>query len=273
MSNPTKWTEEALLLEAKKYTSRKELQEGNASAYTTILRTHNLRDIAFAHMTRPFVGKWTESAIQIEALKYTTRSDFAQYAKGAHARAISIDILDKVCSHMEVKRMKWTKEAIKEKALQYTTKEDFRLNAYPAYLKATRLDIIEDICEHMETPTRELWKVLPDVPLRTKGIYIIYLEADIIYIGKSSSCINARLRNHTKRFPYTDAVVYEIESTADINIAEVYLIAKHQPIHNLDGITGDRTSLEISNLDSIITNTITINLKEQYEKSRISIPN
>jgi len=274
MNIQTKWTDEALIIEAGKYKSRKELQTANDSAYVTILKRKGLRDIAFAHMQlRPYIGKWSKEAIQQEALKYTSKTEFRKKAKGAYARASATSTLNKFCAHMIVKRVSWDKKSISKEALKYSTKEAFRTKAYPAYLKATRLNIIDEVTTHMIPPSKGTTKVLPDIPKHLAGVYILFNADTIVYIGKSKACMNSRIRNHLKTIVFTDITTYEISNEADMNIAEMYLIALHQPNHNTDGITKDKLTLVIPNLNSIITNTMQINLKEQHAKSRISISN
>lgn len=97
------WTKEKCLGIALKYKSRIEFQKSNNCAYAIASKYGWLRDIT-KHMVRPKNVKkfWFEENCRTEALKYNTRKDFNEYSKGAYLAAIKYDIIDDICSHMEV---------------------------------------------------------------------------------------------------------------------------------------------------------------------------
>lgn len=64
------------------------------------------------------------------------------------------------------------------------------------------------------------------------GIYILYENDKIVYIGKSSRNMLHRIRTHTIDKFFTKSVMYEMNNEADMNILELYLIGKHKPIYN-----------------------------------------
>ena len=101
-----------------------------------------------------------------------------------------------------------------------------------------------------------------------RGIYFLYQDDEIVYIGKSTVNIRSRLLNHiTQREKYkkfNKIVCYEISSLADLHIAEIYLINKHTPLYNSDLKEGDMT-LTIPNIDSIIKKEVIIHTKSEGE--------
>ena len=58
-------------------------------------------DICSYKCSGEYTAKWNINTIFYEALRYSTRSRFAEGSRGAYAAAISLDILDNVCKHME----------------------------------------------------------------------------------------------------------------------------------------------------------------------------
>lgn len=95
---------------------------------------------------------WTESSVIQEALKYSSRRDFRQFAAGAYAFASRENILDKVCSHMTkaVAPTKWDEVTLKREAQKYKTTHEFRKNDSNAYSAAKKKGILEYVCSHME---------------------------------------------------------------------------------------------------------------------------
>lgn len=65
----TKWTEETVREEAKKYSSRGEFFKGNRSAYKAATR-HNLLDQLLPK------SKWTRERVAEEVAKHSTYSEF-----------------------------------------------------------------------------------------------------------------------------------------------------------------------------------------------------
>lgn len=95
---------------------------------------------------------WTEERIRHEALKYTNRTDFWKNSSAAHSAARDLGCLNRVCSHMVVKKVAdghWTDENIAKEALKYTNRTDFNLNAKGCYTIASRRGILNDVCSHM----------------------------------------------------------------------------------------------------------------------------
>jgi len=91
------------------------------------------------------------------------------------------------------------------------------------------------------------------------GIYFLYDNNELVYIGKATKSIKSRVSSHKSIGKvYNKVIAYIIESDTDIHVAELYLINLHKPKYNL-GDTGEGDmSLKIDNIDSIVEETIEI---------------
>ncbi|WP_430812429.1 MULTISPECIES: hypothetical protein [unclassified Carboxylicivirga] len=97
-------------------------------------------------------GKWTIDCIKEEALKYTSRKEFAISSCGAYNAARRLGIIDQVCCHMDEKIKKrgyWTKERILKVALKYSSKKTFEKESSGAYNAARRYGILQEVTDHM----------------------------------------------------------------------------------------------------------------------------
>lgn len=95
------WDENAISKEAKKYRYRSEFSKDASGAYAAAKRL-GILDTVCSHMTR-HPGpkfKWDLPALQSEALKYKSRSEFQKKASGAYSVAARKGCLDRICSHM-----------------------------------------------------------------------------------------------------------------------------------------------------------------------------
>ncbi len=93
---------------------------------------------------------WTIELIQQEALKYNTRGSFQIGSKNAYDAANRMQVLDAVCSHMELQRVSWTIELIQQEALKYNTRGSFKAGSGSAYESARAKKILNDVCNHMK---------------------------------------------------------------------------------------------------------------------------
>lgn len=148
------WNFESLRAEALKYSSRREFQLQNGSAYNAsgVLK---IREVICAHMVNDKKpnGYWNRERCKEEALKYKTRMDFGDSNGAAYNASKRLKILEEVCAHMEqIKYPKghWTIENLHAEALKYENKVDFRKKSNPAFLTASRKKILDQICSHME---------------------------------------------------------------------------------------------------------------------------
>lgn len=94
----TKWTDEKLVAEAKKYQTRGEFLKGSPSAWMTAKRRDMLDEIT-AHMYDARF-KWTKRMLKNEAKKYKTRSAFFKGSRSAYSAAVRMEILEEITEHM-----------------------------------------------------------------------------------------------------------------------------------------------------------------------------
>ena len=66
------------------------------------------------------------------------------------------------------------------------------------------------------------------------GIYLLYKNHKIVYIGKSFTSINARVSLHKKDKDFDDVKSIEFKQVGNINLYEPYLIQKFKPTYNKD---------------------------------------
>jgi hypothetical protein len=101
------WTLNTLQIEALKCATRTEFQRGALAAYNAAYR-QKLLDALCSHMVelQKRHGYWTHETLQIEALKYTTRSEFPKRNGSAYGAAGRMNLPDAICGHMtEVKKL------------------------------------------------------------------------------------------------------------------------------------------------------------------------
>ena len=69
----------------------------------------------------------------------------------------------------------------------------------------------------------------------TAGVYLLYNNDELVYVGKSKNNLPRRLATHRKSSKLFNSVkVYDDITELDTHILEVYLIAKYSPIYNRD---------------------------------------
>lgn len=147
------WTPHTLQTEALKYTTRTEFKEGARGAYKAADR-QKLLDAICSHMNegqKPH-GYWTLETLQVEALKYTTRSEFQRGNGSAYGAAGRMNLRDAICGHMtEVKKPDgyWTLERLRDEALKYSSRQEFQKLNGAAYKAAGLMKRRDEICAHM----------------------------------------------------------------------------------------------------------------------------
>ena len=97
-------------------------------------------------------GYWTPEALQTEALKYSTRSEFQKKNGSAYNAAGSLKLRDVVCRHMNsVKKPDgfWTLETLKAEALKYQSRQEFQQKNGAAYKAVGMLGARDVVCAHM----------------------------------------------------------------------------------------------------------------------------
>jgi len=102
--------------------------------------------------------------IKNEALKYNTKNEFKNNSNRLYQKSKRYDILDEVCSHMELQIKPanyWNKQTIKEEALKYNKKRDFCKKSQGASLRAYSLGIMDEVCKHILGFTLIDYNLLP----------------------------------------------------------------------------------------------------------------
>ncbi len=97
------WTFDRCQEEARKYEYRSEFRAHSNTAYAKAWKNGWLENIcnhmAFLQLPKNY---WTKERCVIEALKYSTRTDFARGNGNAYSRSIANGWLDDICSHMKI---------------------------------------------------------------------------------------------------------------------------------------------------------------------------
>lgn len=207
-------------------------------------------------------AKWTKDLAKEVALKYTSRGDLKKYDNGAYIWIRRNGLLEELCSHMVSKFACWGKGQAFIEALKFTTRNDFQRNGRGAWQWLHRRGLLDDACKHMVCAMIALRGEFFPIKHKT-GIYFLYDEDEIVYIGKSNKGIGKRIKDHCREDDkqFTKVVVYSIENVADTNIVELYLIALHSPKYNKECNHVDVPTIVINNLDDIIIEEIEFNVK------------
>jgi len=150
--SPNYWTKEKCHEEALKYNTRKEFSQYSKTAARLSIK-NGWNDEICSHMIRlrPKAIHWTKETCHIEALKYTSRSEFCTNSHGAYNWGLRKGILDEICAHMiPIKKPSgyWTKERCYEVALKYKTKNEFIINEKSAYWAAREYGWYDEINSH-----------------------------------------------------------------------------------------------------------------------------
>jgi hypothetical protein len=141
------WTEEKLIESAKKYTSRKEWNSFEASAYQTAHRL-NLFDVVAPHMpinksridSKP-AGYWTKERIIENAKEFNTIKEWRQSKVNGYRYAKERGAWEEATAHMKQLQTlpgTWTKERIFQEAKKYSSKAEWRLTSRNSYRAAQK---------------------------------------------------------------------------------------------------------------------------------------
>jgi len=97
-------------------------------------------------------GYWTLETLQIEALKYKSRSEFQKLSGSAYNAAGRMKLRDLICAHMvETKKTNgyWNLERLQAEALKYSSRQEFQQKNGGAYKAAGEIKCRDQICAHM----------------------------------------------------------------------------------------------------------------------------
>ena len=97
-------------------------------------------------------GYWTLETLQIEALKYKSRSEFQKLSGSAYNAAGRMKLRDLICAHMvETKKTNgyWNLERLQAEALKYSSRQEFQQKNGAAYKAAGEIKCRDQICAQM----------------------------------------------------------------------------------------------------------------------------
>jgi hypothetical protein len=149
-----KWTEEAIIADAKRFTTRKEWEKSSIGAYSAAHK-RGLMDVACAHMV--FVRKyWTDDEIIADAKQYETRRSWKLASEKAYAVACYRGLLDVACAHMRFAYEYKTNDEIIADAKRFNTRSEWEKESKKAYSVAQERGLLGIACEHMSY-IRKYW--------------------------------------------------------------------------------------------------------------------
>ena len=149
------WDIENCRKEASKFSSRMEFRMLSGGAYRAALRNGWLDQICGRmELVKKPNRYWNDKeTCRLEALKYSSKTDFIKHSKSAYSGARRNHWLEEICSHMAMLRSPsrhWhRKEVCAEEALKYKSRTEFELGSSSAYAVANKLGWLNDICKHM----------------------------------------------------------------------------------------------------------------------------
>lgn len=207
-------------------------------------------------MGRP--AYWNDQTAAEAAKGYKFKVDFSNDYPGAYGylKNKNKKLLNELFPNF--KKRLWYKDTIAEEALKYSNKKDFRVFSNGAYCKASELGVIDEVCRHMKNSRLKDDRLDLGKLTGMSGIYMLYDKSKLVYIGRSSSCVVSRIRDHYKTKDFDSIEIHRIKNQADILLIEHYLIAKYKPFYNSEYVTPDRLTIEIIGIDDLIGNPISV---------------
>ena len=205
-----KWTKEAVLADALKYSSKSEWRK-NSRAYAMATRQGWL-DEACAHMQVLWTAKWNKEAVLADALKYQARGEWENNSSGAVASAKRNGWYEEATQHMPMLIERWTKESVIADAQKYQTRGEWFANSKSYHIARNNGWFIEATA-HMYT-TLSFGKLV---------IYTFLLEQDIAFTHQKTF---EDLRNINK-LPY------------DFYLTEYNLLVEYNGVQHERGWQGD----------------------------------
>ncbi len=98
--------------------------------------------------------KWSKARIENEAKKYQSLSEFNKKSPSAYRAAQKLGILDKVCPHMEGRKLQMSLSLATSIAKEYSYRTEFKKNNSTAYNYLRKKGLLDSVCSHMPKPKR-----------------------------------------------------------------------------------------------------------------------
>ena len=113
------------------------------------------------------------------------------------------------------------------------------------YIKACKLKIIKDLFDPFDNPY-----------INQSGLYFLYDQDELVYIGKSTVCLKSRVADHRRDGikKFDKAIVYVINGKSNVTLLEHYFIALYKPRYNIEFVYGDELLVKIENVDKFMKN-------------------
>jgi len=144
-----KWTHEACVVEALKYSTRKEFSRGSSSAYTASMKSGWLDEVC-AHMReiKKPANYWTKDTVLAEARRYSNFTEFFKNSRAYHvaSREGYTDEIREMIGTIRKSKGYWTKQLIRGMALKFASAKDFRTTEPDAYRAAVQNGVWHEIC-------------------------------------------------------------------------------------------------------------------------------
>ena len=146
-----------------------------------------------------------------------------------------------------------TIDDIIETASNYKSIKNFKKDHIRMYIKACKEQIIKDLF----TPYKD--KLTGKV-----GIYFLFFKGEVVYIGKSHSCMKNRIWNHRKngKIKVDKVEAHLVANRSNISILENYYICLYKPKFNVEYIYSDDMTIEIPDIHKYFGKCITLDFNK-----------
>lgn len=155
MVKDVKWTKEACIAEAKKYTTIRDWKNHSGGSYQFAIKMGFMSEIKrvvkFINLRKQPRSIWTIDACMREAKKYKTKTEWNKNNHNSYRHACRKGWVGECTTHMPLNaKQKWTKQLCIEEAKKYTKKSEWRANSLNSYQTACRNRWINECGAHME---------------------------------------------------------------------------------------------------------------------------
>lgn len=153
-----RWTDDAILAEALKYSVLKEWRDNSPGSYSAAVKKRMVRKVS-SHQKRLLEERWDKTAIMQNAIKFQHKIRWKEAFPGAVLAARRMGCYEKATAHMSPlsERDKWTKARIIEDAQKYKSKSQWHKKSSGAYEAALRNNLMETATKHMRNKKVHVW--------------------------------------------------------------------------------------------------------------------
>ena len=190
MAGKSKWTQEMIEQDARKYSSRYEWQKSSKGYAIAFYR--GIVDICCAHMESKHMD-WTHERIFSEAIKYNSKKEWEQKSYNSYQAAARNSSIDLYCVHMTKLNKNWSNDELFRDALLYNFRSDWYKANPKAYRTAYRRNLLEVCCSHMSYKPSF---ITDDIGV----IYAFIFSDNTAYIGLTIDPAR-RFKDHLKHGP------------------------------------------------------------------------